>query len=397
MLGTLVVALGASPASAILGPCNVPSSYTLASALSNSSCTTINIAQGTYTGNFVPSGSIRNINVVGAAENTTILNGGGSGTVFSNVGDYTVTLSKLTITNGSNPSSNCYGAGGLYIVDPTTLSQVNVTGNKDSAACGDSAGGILNDENLGGLIITNNSSVTRNTGSGADCNGGIYNTIDSVLTISGNSVVSLNSCTGINGTGGIGNDACSTLLMYQSSVTSNSAPDEGNGGGIWSDGYLYMSGVSITGNVAGSSGEGGDGGGLFVTTEYATCPKDGVTTIVAGLIADNQAFDPPSEQGDGGGIFVNDGATLNMNGSGGVDNNWAANCGGGIYVVDGGGGTLNGTTVQSNQAGESDGGGGTYDEDYGLNIDSNAVVSHNKADGSSNSQEVFGGESCGGK
>jgi len=326
-LGTLVVS-GATAAWACPGSTSVSTTSGLTSALGGCD-TTIYLAQGTYTGGFVVS---RSVNIVGAAESTTIVKGGSP---VVDVTGGTVTIENLTITDGTG----CDG-GGIYNTGNLTLNDVMVSRNTSSGCNG---GGIYN----AGTMSIENSTISQNTSSGGFYGGGgIFN--GETMTIE-NSTISQNTVSGGGNGGGIVNEG--TLDIFQSTISQNAVSGSGDGGGISGSthGPLYLSGVSITGNSAGF-----EGGGIF---SYAT-------TIIGGLISGNRAE-------FGGGIFLY-APTLNMIGPGGVDNNSASICGGGIYVF-GGGGTLNGTTVQNNSA---DYGGGIDEDGPALNT-SNAAVTHN--------------------
>lgn len=307
MVGTVTVTLGISPASAI--PCpstTVGSSPALISALSPGTCATIFVAQGTYTGPFVVA---RSVNIVGAAESTTILNGGDP---VVKVTAGTVTIENLTITGGTDGSD--LGAG-IQNYGSLTLMNVSVSGNTSIA--GDGAAGIYN----GDKMTVDNGFVSRNSSIGSGSVAGIYNA--DMMTIQ-NSTISQNL--GAD-TGGIYNDG--TLDVYQSTINNNSGHF---GAGIYNEDTLYLSGVSISGNNAVD-----DGGGIYN-------PSGATATILGGLIANNTAF-------DGGGIWNE--YLLTMNGSGGVDYNYASDDGGAIYQENGST-FLSGTTIRGNIAGVHD-------------------------------------------
>jgi hypothetical protein len=169
------------------------------------------------------------LKVIGSGAVTTIIDGGGNGTVvtISNANAH-VTLSKLTISDGiiSGIDNN-----GTLTIDNSTLS-----GN--SATYG---GGILNN----GTLTINNSTLSGNSATGG---GGILSR--GTLTIN-NSTLSGNSAA--QG-GGIFNSG--TLTINNSTLSGNSA--EGSrpiGGGILNGGTLTINNSTVSGN--GVSGGGG--------------------------------------------------------------------------------------------------------------------------------------------
>jgi hypothetical protein len=187
--------------------------------------------------------------ITGASATTTIVDGGGAGTVFTiSSTSAHVTLSNLTIRNG-NVSAGFPRGGGIY--------------------------------NLGTLRITN-SAVIRNTVT-SQCyelcpvsGGGIYNHVGATLTISDSSI-----------TGNLASASC------------RQGGCGAGGGGIFSGGTLTISNSTLSGNTAHSvfrGGNGGSGGGIL---------NDGTLTI------NNSTFSSNSALGAGGGIFDPGVATVN--------------------------------------------------------------------------------------
>ncbi len=324
---TLVVAVGASPAGATCT--DHPSNGTQLENDLNALCTTIDLASGTYSGNFTIGGD-SSVSVIGAAENSTILKAG-PGTVFTYSGGATVTLSQLTITGGKNTVNNSAGGAANIGTGSLILSDVNVTGNSDHAAGGLSAGGVYNghlvsgdnEQNSASMTITDGSSVENNVATGEYCTGGILND-GGTLTIE-NSSVSQNNCTGLEGTGGIGNGNGGTLNISKSSIHKNSATDEGYGGGIWNDSILVIThGVTVSGNFAQCYG-----GGLMDALPPTYVVQ---ATITGGTFTKNQ-----SEYG--GGIFLQAGP-IYLTSSDLTNNSSTFDGGAGIYENAGDGTSL---------------------------------------------------------
>ena len=211
-----------------------------------SSGDSIMVAAATYSENLTIGTSLT---LVGSSAATTIIDGGGRGTVVkvSSATAY-VTLSQFTIQNGhARDGGGIYNAGTLRIIYST------VSNNKASPSicifvgCGASGGGIFN---VGTLTI-NNTTVSGNTaytsyGRGAVAGGGISN--GGTLTVS-NSTISGNSFTGTSlyssaVGGGIANSG--TAFVNNSTITGNSGP-----GGIWNQGSITMSSVTVSGNGGG--------------------------------------------------------------------------------------------------------------------------------------------------
>jgi hypothetical protein len=106
----------------------------------------------------------KNLTIDGHGAKAATLNGGGQGGVLAIDGGVTVTLNRLTITNGSAPSG-----GGILNAGTLTLKRSTVTGNTAFGSGGIGGGGIYN---VGTLTLTR-STVTGNTASSPG--GGIFN------------------------------------------------------------------------------------------------------------------------------------------------------------------------------------------------------------------------------
>ncbi|MGB9979269.1 right-handed parallel beta-helix repeat-containing protein [Methanobacterium sp.] len=167
---------------------------------------TISVAPGTYNENLVID---RNINIIGAGKDKTIIDGQQRGSVVTNQPDIIATISGFTIQNGKSDygggifnnggiltvkdsiikgnTANTYG-GGIWNGYNLTLINSQVTGN----TYGWLGGGI---SNYGSGLVIINSQIYGNRGSGNDCRGGgIYNHYGAIgrlqnSTITGNTAV----------------------------------------------------------------------------------------------------------------------------------------------------------------------------------------------------------------
>jgi hypothetical protein len=188
-----------------------------------------------------------NLKLVGAGATTTIIDGGGHGTVVT-ISGQNVALSRVTIQDGDANTG-----GGIYNLG--TLVLTNTVVSQNLAALG--GGGIYNT----GILTINNSSITGNravvsSGNGAT-GGGIDNT--GTLTIN-NSTFSGNQaggncfrfCTPPSG-GGIDNTG--TLTVNNSTLSGNTAfnTHQGGGpafgGGIANNSKLTINNSTISGNA----------------------------------------------------------------------------------------------------------------------------------------------------
>jgi len=205
-----------------------------------SSGDSIRVAAATYTENLTIG---INLKILGARATTTIIDGGGVGTVVS-IGGSRVALRQLTIRNGF-----AIRGGGIDNSGKLAIDHSSISGNaaEVTSFCGVYGGaGIYN----GGTLTISDSTVSRNIishrGVGAPCGGGIYNS-SGRLTIN-NSTVSENSADDVGG--GIFNKG-GTLMISSSTIAANSA---GSGGGIHGSATLRNSIVADNsgGNCSGT-------------------------------------------------------------------------------------------------------------------------------------------------
>jgi hypothetical protein len=190
----------------------------------------IKVAAATYTENLTISFSLK---IVGSGAATTIIDGGGKGTVVATSGT-NVTLSKLTIRNGS-----AQDGGGVKNIGVLTINHCTINGN--SASCANGCGGGIHN---GGTLTLNNSTISGNVS--AYYGGGVTNfgtlTIDH-STLSGNSAVF----------GGSIYNTFGTLKIDRSTLSGNSAY---GGSGIYNARILTINNSTISGNVSDNFGGG---------------------------------------------------------------------------------------------------------------------------------------------
>jgi hypothetical protein len=217
----------------------------------------IMVAASTYNEN--PTISI-SLEVIGSGAATAIIDGGGTGTVVTiSSASAHVTLSGLTIRNGSALNGGGISNGGIL-----TLVSSNVSGNTAGCStnyCYAFGGGIYNN---GGTVTINNS------------------------TISGNRAWGPQNRAAFSFGGGISNDG--TLTINNSTLSGNWARFAG--GGISNDGTLRINNSTLNGNHAGGVFGGGQGGGIAADR--------GTLTINNSTLSGNST----SFRGQGGGIFI---------------------------------------------------------------------------------------------
>jgi Right handed beta helix region len=210
------------------------------------------VASATYHENLtMPHG----LNIVGSGATTTIIDGGGIGSViFSNVRD--VTVSQVTLRNGGGDFGGGVGDGGnVYncFATLTITDSILTGGNVRSGQGNDGFGGAIYNCPSSSLTIIN-STISQNTAEegGGICNGGTLTILNS--TFSGNVARHRKG-------GGIRNYGIVTLTS--STISGNRASSVGggihNGALFGPSGTVMINNSTISGNVAG----GGKGGGIY--------------------------------------------------------------------------------------------------------------------------------------
>jgi hypothetical protein len=189
----------------------------------------------------------KSVTISGPGANLLAVNGNAASRVFHISPGKTVTISGLTITNGS---SNDMGGGILNDQKATlTVSNSTISGN----SVGFSGGGVWN---YFGTVTVTNTTISGNVsghpgsgiGGGIGGSGGPITVTNSV--ISGNSVITGNS-TGAGG--GIAlymfNKSSPTLTVTNSTISGNSV--DGGGGGVWNyGGTMTLTNTTISANSA---------------------------------------------------------------------------------------------------------------------------------------------------
>jgi hypothetical protein len=246
-----------------------------------------------------------NVTVSGPGAGQLSVNGNAAGRVFHISAGKTVTISGLTITNGSAPSS--WGGGIDNDHATLTLSNCTISGNAADQGIG---GGIYNNGSGGSATLTIISCTI--SGNSAWPGGGIFND-QGTVTIT-NSTLSGNSDNGYNFGGAIVN--IGTLTIADSTLSGNSAY---SGGAIynWSGAMLTVSSTTFSGNFC-STGFNAHGGGIL--NEGGTA-NIGNTIFKAGPSGENiynvQQLGPVTSLGynlssdDGGGHLTGTGDQIN--------------------------------------------------------------------------------------
>lgn len=254
----------------------------------------INVPAGTY--NLSLGGSLeitQSVTIIGNHSPDTIILQTTSDRVFLVSSPANVTLSQLSISEGSD--STGFGGGGIYNGGVLTLSNVTLASNHANSA----GGGILNGS--GASAVLNWVDLTLNS---AGSNGGAianYGTLTMTFghllfqsalnggNLYNNGIATIYSSIIEAGTasrfgGGVDNNG-GVLVIQNSTINANTA--HGTGGGLYNDSYASFTNVTLSGNSA-ISVTVGYGGGVWNT---------GIVTLTNSTVAYNFASI------SGGGIF----------------------------------------------------------------------------------------------
>ena len=229
--------------------------------------------RGTCIGNTVID---RSLTITGQGKEATI-DGGNQATVIQIGAAATLTLTRLTITNGGINGGAPYLGGGIRNLGTLTIRNSNITDNHY-------AGGVYN----AGVLTVNNSSIN---GNGSESRGGgLHNTATGSATLDhiivtgnethtkGGGLYNVGTLTvadsnvdnnlGLEGWGGIGNLG-GTVIVTRSSLSDNLAASGDVGGGLGTGGGTVVIDRSrITGNRAQSCG------GIAISGEATVTLRD---------------------------------------------------------------------------------------------------------------------------
>ncbi len=280
-----------------------------------------------------------------------------TGTVSDNsasIGGGIYNNGTLTVTNatiGGAVANEAASGAGVYNAGTLMLDGVTMSNNIASA----NGGGLYN---AGTLTLSGTASAI--TGNSAVHGGGIYNT-GATLTISNTSSISGNIAS--DDGGGIYNDANAAFVLGDAKIIGNKA-DNGNGGGLYNalEKVLTVTGGVFAGNSA------AQGGGIY---------NDGTLTLTGSTVGGNDASDANSAT-VGGGLYSNGILTLGNSKILGNTITGTDGKGGGIYNA---GKTLtlsNGTVISLNSAAQ---GGGIYNAVFSELVLTGATISDNIATG----------------
>ena len=208
----------------------------------------IEIAAGTYNENLAGSLIVQDLTLNGAGVGSTIIDGSASGRVLETTGN--VTITGMTIQNGSFNPADIFGAAGIANFGNLRIEDSLVTGNHTTSG----GGGIFNNNQL--TLV--NSEVSGNTA--GSVGGGIVNYINSTITVT-NSLIANNDANQGGGLYSIGK-----VLVTDSTIQGNTAEVTGGGIILWG-GTAVLDRITIYQNDAVQYGAGLlNNGGVFTMT-----------------------------------------------------------------------------------------------------------------------------------
>jgi CSLREA domain-containing protein len=242
-----------------------------------------------------------------AGQVITIIDGNNTSRIFKVSYGVPLTLNSLILRNGAHTADGPKTGGGAILNQGTlTALDVTLTGNqgKDDAGNISYGGGIFSDGYLtltyctlsnnlagnGGALFNNGTAVIKNVtfdnsvaGSGLGVGGGIYNS--------------------------------GTLTLEKATIRRSAA---GSGGGLFNDGIMELTNVTLNGNSAT-----GSGGGIY-NGSISTSGVVAQTTLTNVTMSNNTAV-------NGGGIFSKIGNTIYVKNTI-IANSTGGNCAGGEAV-----------------------------------------------------------------
>lgn len=199
--------------------------------------------------------------------------GGGAGGGVYSTGTFTMndTMNNTKIDNNTaGVGGGVYNGGGTFMFNGGTISNNKaVRGSQSNTGLGAGGGGVYNAATFtmnGGTINDNTAAKDRNvSGGGAFCHGGgVYN--------------------------------ANTVNLYGGFILNNAASN-GNGGGIYHNGYS----LNVNATVSVSRNTAHNGGGIYLNS--------GSTTFTGGVVQSNTAH-----YGYGGGVYYYSGTSLSISG-----------------------------------------------------------------------------------
>ena len=350
----------------------------------------------------------------------------GGGVAVSTGGTFTMRGGTI---DGTGASSNAESGGGVEIHDAIfTMEGGTITGNNATYGGGvrvDSGEFIMKDgtisdnnaTNLGGGVCVINGSFTMsdtatiqgNTatthGGGVYVNGRNFEMIGGTIggtdagsansaqyggavyvnggafTMESGSKITGSRATGTTASGGAVYVAGGTFTMNGTAILQgNTATTHGGGVHILSGGTFIMNGGTIDGTIGGTAGNTAEnGGGVFVS--------GGTFDMNNGTISGNTVTE------SGGGVCIS-GGTFTMSDGAFISGNTATSSGGGVFVSASGDFTMNGGTIGGSGGGRlnsAENGGGVYIYNGTFTMSGSAVISGNRASGSSSSSSSGGG------
>lgn len=298
----------------------------------------------------------------GAKIQSCVGSGGGGGVYLESGGAFT--MNGGIISGNTAADSGTGNGGGVYAYNGCTFTMNGgeISGNTASASTDNTyAGGgggvslsIANFKMTGGKISGNTATKGTLEGWGGGVCMYMANFSMSGGEISGNKTSS-NGCTYGWG-GGVLVSGGDTFTMSGNAVIKDNTADQ-YGGGVHVVGQFTMSGGTISGNTASTTGN-GYGGGVSVVPGLST---DSPTfKMTGGTISGN--FASTAADGYGGGVYLMEsGSSLTMTptskDSCEISGNTASTSGGGVYITSSGTFTMNGGAVCGNTASAGNGGG----------------------------------------
>ncbi|MBF0170503.1 MAG: hypothetical protein HQK87_05365, partial [Nitrospinae bacterium] len=267
---------------------------------------TINLPAGTYTNALAGGGEdlnatgdldlLASVTLTGAGASTTFIDGGAIDRVMHVAVGVTVSISDVTIQNGSSPGDG----GGIYNSGTLDLTGVTLSGNAVTVAF-TYAGAIYNN---GGALTLTDVTVSGNTALGGNVGmSGIYNVGGGTLTIdrstfSGNTanvygslMNSVGSCVITNSTfsgNTIQNNAVGDISNASTMTIKNTTVTGSSRYGIYAgNGAITVSNTIVTGNTGNACNI---TGGTITSNGYnldddGTCPFGGVGDISGSALA----------------------------------------------------------------------------------------------------------------